>query len=69
MLEHRVDKDAKDVNGNTALHLAVLNKNLSMIKILAEFYCDAGILNKDKLSPIDLCYSDRDISLINFFRS
>lgn len=40
-----------------------------MLRLLGEFKADAGILNKDKLSPLDLCYSDRDISMINYFRS
>lgn len=69
LLENGARINAQDKMGNTPLHVAVLNKDLEMIKTLVEFNADASIVNKDSMNTIDLCYSDRDISLINFFRS
>ncbi len=69
LLDNGAMINAQDKMGNTPLHVAVLNKDMDMIKALVEFNADAGILNKDQMNSIDLCYSDRDISLINFFRT
>lgn len=39
-----------------------------MCYILEEFGSDAKIKNKDGLSSIDVCYVDRDQSMINYFK-
>ena len=61
--------DLADVYGNTPLHIAVFSKDLEMVKILVEGKANPRIKNKDALNAIDLCYTEKDKSLLHYFRS
>lgn len=59
----------RDSLGNTPLHFATLNKDITMCYLLEEFGADARFKNKDGLSSIDVCYTDKDSTMINYFKS
>lgn len=61
--------NARDKFGNTPLHFAVFNKDIELCRALEEHGCDARIKNKDGLSSIDICYGDKDQTMINYFKS
>ncbi|EAR83156.1 ankyrin domain protein (macronuclear) [Tetrahymena thermophila SB210] len=58
----------QDKFGNTPLHFATLNKDLDMCYILDDYGSDARIKNKDGLNCIDLCFVDRDQTMVNYFK-
>ena len=51
------------------MHLAVLDKDLDLIRVLDQNGADANIKNKDDFSALDLCFSDLDKTLLRYFRS
>ena len=51
------------------MHLAVLDKDLDLIRVLDQNGADANIKNKDGFSALDLCFSDLDKTLLRYFRS
>lgn len=68
--------------GNTAMHIAILNNDLEMCQILQAFHPNLTLKNqveklfqetlffkKDKLSAIDLIFSENDKQIFDFFRS
>ena len=48
------DPNKQDFNGNTVLHMLVINDNLSMFKLLLEFKASLDIENRQKLTPLTL---------------
>ena len=48
------DPNKQDFNGNTVLHMLVINNNLSMFKLLLEFKASLDIENRQKLTPLTL---------------
>ncbi|EGR31618.1 hypothetical protein IMG5_106000 [Ichthyophthirius multifiliis] len=69
LLINKADANLKDIHGNTPLHFATLNKDLNMIGLLEEFGGNALIKNDDGLSCIDVCYIDKDIRIINYYKT
>eukprot|EP01017_Pseudomicrothorax_dubius_P038834 TRINITY_DN5879_c0_g1_i1.p1 TRINITY_DN5879_c0_g1~~TRINITY_DN5879_c0_g1_i1.p1 ORF type:complete len:156 (+),score=40.19 TRINITY_DN5879_c0_g1_i1:418-885(+) len=61
--------NAQDYNGNTPMHIAVLEKRHDALRMLIEENADARVQNYDNLSPIDLSFTDKDKSILNYFRS
>ena len=43
------------VNGNTAMHFAACNNNLTALKLLIDFGCDRSALNAMNQTPMDVC--------------
>lgn len=42
------------------MHFTTLSKSIEMCYLLEEFGADARIKNKDGLSSIDICITDKD---------
>jgi len=51
------------------MHLAVLDKNIDIIRELQAYGGKANIKNKDGYSCIDYCYSDLNKTLLKYFKS
>ncbi|KAK1794527.1 hypothetical protein P4O66_010779, partial [Electrophorus voltai] len=54
LLSSKVEIDAVDYKGNTALHYACLNKSHGLIPLLVERNADTSIRNNDNESPMDI---------------
>ncbi|TAQ87976.1 hypothetical protein B7494_g3705 [Chlorociboria aeruginascens] len=64
----RVDINAIDANGDTAMHLAVKNSNRTdIVRLLFSFGVNANIQNKDGLTPFHLLVSSGDLESIEAF--
>ena len=42
-------------NGNTAMHSAASNNNITALKLLIDFGCDRNALNAMNQTPMDVC--------------
>jgi len=51
------------------MHLAVLDKDLDLIRALHLNGASAKIKNHDGYSALDYCFSDLDKTLLKYFRS
>ena len=60
----RININHKDSLGNTALHYAVMTKNILAIYILMAYKANPKISNKSKLTPIKLANIMNDQSII-----
>ncbi|CAK4077739.1 unnamed protein product [Aphanomyces euteiches] len=54
LLEHEAKLNTKDVNGNTPLHIALLEGHESIAMMLIEHGADPRAVNKDKQSCLDI---------------
>jgi ankyrin repeat protein len=54
---------------NTPLHFAIESKDLKIIDLLVEYGADPSLKNNDQKNSLDLCFQERDNSLIKYFRS
>ena len=61
--------NAKDELGHTAMHFAVIRDNIKLVKILEQYGANATITNNNGCSAIDLCISQDQKALKNFFMS
>ena len=59
----------QDKYGNTPLHIAVYSNDIEMCKLLINYKANPKIKNNDSLNPVDLCFTEKDKSLLNYFRS
>ena len=48
------DPDKQDFNGNTVLHMLVINNNLPMFELMLEFNASLHIKNRQNLTPLTL---------------
>jgi len=55
LLDNQCDLDCQSANGNTALHEAALNNDLSIIKLLIQYGADVDIRNKNNKLSKELC--------------
>lgn len=60
--------DEQDKYGNTALHFAIMNKNLSISQILIKAKANLDIKNEDFMSPAEYGLSSGVTPLINFLK-
>ena len=67
--EYGAKVDLLDNEKRTPFHLAVETKNLVMCRLLVENGASGYIKNQDGLTPIDIAMSERDRSLLEYFRS
>ncbi len=56
-----------DSEGNTALHLAVKNKQEHLVQILVNLGSEIQLQNGEKLTPVDIAKSQRSTNLIAYF--
>jgi len=65
LLKYGAAPSQKDNLGNTPMHLAVANKNLSLVRLLDEYNGDGRLMNIDGVSAIDIALNEdfRDIKL------
>ncbi|KAG9400334.1 hypothetical protein AC1031_010547 [Aphanomyces cochlioides] len=54
LLEHEAKLNTKDINGNTPLHIALLEGHESIAMMLIEHGADPRAVNKDKQSCLDI---------------
>lgn len=57
LLDNDVNINQTDARGDTALIVAVKNKNTEIVKLLLERGADHGLTNKKKQSAVDLAYA------------
>ena len=71
LLKNGAAVNAKDNVGNTALHMAVAQQSLPMVRILDKYGADGRIKNIDDISALDMAISEdiRDIKLFMMGRS
>ena len=71
LLKNGAAVNAKDNVGNTALHMAVAQQSLPMVRILDKYGADGRIKNIDEISALDMAISEdiRDIKLFMMGRS
>lgn len=57
--------NTQDSTGNTAMHLAVAQQSVALVRVLDDYGADARIKNIDDVSAIDVAISEdiRDIKL------
>ena len=58
LLRYGANVNHKDSLGNTAMHLAVANQNLRIVKALEEFGAQATIRNDDDVCAIDTAITE-----------
>lgn len=65
LLAEGASPSQRDGNGNTPMHLAVVNKNLNLVRLLDEFGADARVTNNSEQSAIDVAITEdiKDIKL------
>ena len=61
LTEFNADLNARNSDGNTALHLAVANANYSIVQDLLQAGCNPKRLNRAGLTPLDTCYEIAEI--------
>ncbi|WP_020559604.1 ankyrin repeat domain-containing protein [Thiofilum flexile] len=61
----KLNLDQRDKNGNTALHLAVLNQNPAIIELLLQAGANTEIYNNDSLTPLLLAVEKPNLVIIN----
>ena len=54
LIAKKADPNKQDSNGNTVLHMLVINDNLKMFKLLLEFGALLTIKNRQGLTPLTL---------------
>ena len=54
LLKNGASPNCRDVVGNTPMHLAVSLRNLTLVRLLDEYFADATIKNIDEVSAIDV---------------
>jgi len=60
------DVNHQDILGNTALHYAVLLRDLYMVNLLALHHADINIKNKKEQSPINMVRESNDSTMLKF---
>lgn len=66
LLNNDADVNAKNSDGNTALYLAILNKNSAMIKLLLDNGADMYIKNKRGDTPARYILSQKSMPSVSF---
>lgn len=66
LLNNDADVNAKNADGNTALYLAILNKNSAMIKLLLDNGADMYIKNKRGDTPARYILSQKSMPSVSF---
>ena len=65
------DPNKQDFNGNTVLHMLVINNNLRMFELMLEFNPSLDIKNRQDLTPLNLAAklarSEVDFFCLSFF--
>ena len=69
MLRYGANVNSKDSFGNTAMHFAVANQNLRIVKTLEEFGANATLRNDDDICPIDTSITEDFKDIKMFFTS
>lgn len=65
LLEKNCEVNNQDLDGNTALHLAVMNENDYLIKLLMKFNPNVVIVNNERLTAKSLAkLIDEDLSIL-----
>ena len=52
-------------NGNTALHLAVIQNNINIVRLLIEGNANCNIKNYNDMRPIDVANDEDILKLLN----
>ncbi|KAG7492714.1 hypothetical protein MATL_G00017650 [Megalops atlanticus] len=68
VLSSKVDIDAVDYKGNTALHYACQRKSHRIIPLLLEKNADISIKNKDGETPLDIARRLKFIKIVKMLR-
>jgi hypothetical protein len=63
----RININATDANGDTAMHLAANHFSIEIVKALFTFGADANIRNKDGLTPLHLIVMTTDVEVLRSF--
>ena len=66
LLQAGANVNQRDNSGNTAMHIAVANKDLAMVRLLDQYNGDARIPNQNEESAIDISITE-DIKTIKLF--
>jgi len=61
----KINLDQQDINGNTAIHYSVLDRNTDFTNILALKGANINLKNNDNKSPLDIAYDMKNTILIN----
>lgn len=59
--------NSQDIDGNTALHIAVQNRNLKMVELLLSKKADFNIPNRKGRSALEIAQKTRIIPLVKLF--
>jgi|LakMenEpi03Aug12_release.lakeMendotaPanAssembly.Ray.scaffolds.fasta_scaffold3493821_1 ankyrin repeat protein len=65
LLKNGASPNCRDAVGNTPMHLAVSLRNLTLVRLLDEYFADATIKNIDEVSAIDVSVNE-DIKNIKY---
>ena len=65
LLEKKCDINIIDIDGNNALHLAVLSENEYLLKYLLKMNPNKNLFNKENQTPLDLARLSEDEIIIN----
>ncbi len=63
-----VDIDAQDNDGNTAVHMAVMNNDLDSVIMLSELAADLNIPNNLGFTPYNLAFINNNTLITDFLR-
>lgn len=62
---HLIDKP--DINGITALHRAIINKNNKIIELLLQYGANPHIKNNSTISPYELAKNSNETTIVSLF--
>jgi ankyrin repeat protein len=65
LIEKNCDVNKVDIDGNNALHLAVLSENEYFLKYLLKMDPNKNVLNNENQTPLDLAKLSEDEIIIN----
>ena len=62
-MNHKANPLAVDITGNTAMHIAVMNRCIEMVRLLDQNGANATVKNSDGLSAIEMAQNEKEIKL------
>lgn len=67
LLDNRIEKDTKRLDGNTALHIATKNGDVAIVKMLVDAKCDINAVDENGATALVLAAKIGNKNLVDYF--
>ena len=69
LLQHNVEINSPDFDGDTPLHFAVMNNNLEAVEYLLENGANTNVKNKDGITPLHIAVKEKNYDITGMLLS